>query len=122
MNPTPSFAAILQRFFTQRLIQQRQASPHTVSSYRDTFRLLFRFIQERSHKPPTQVAFEEVDAPLISAFLDDMEELVASRRAAGTCDSPPSAPSSTSLPSSDLTVPAKSNVFSPCRARDLRAR
>ncbi len=74
MNPTPSFAAILQRFFTQRLIQQRQASPHTVSSYRDTFRLLFRFIQERSHKPPTQVAFEEVDAPLISAFLDDMEE------------------------------------------------
>ena len=74
MNPTPSFAAILQRFFTQRLIQQRQASPHTVSSYRDTFRLLFQFIQERSHKPPTQVAFEEVDAPLISAFLDDMEE------------------------------------------------
>ena len=74
MNPTPSFAVLLQRFFTQRLMQQRQASAHTVSSYRDTFRLLLRFIQERSHKLPTQITFEELDAPLISAFLDDLEE------------------------------------------------
>jgi site-specific recombinase XerC len=40
MRSTPSFATLLQRFFTERLMQQRQASPHTISSYRDTFRLL----------------------------------------------------------------------------------
>jgi site-specific recombinase XerC len=38
-SPT-SLAPLLERFFTQRLMQQRQASPHTISSYRDTFRLL----------------------------------------------------------------------------------
>jgi len=40
---TTSLASLLERFFTQRLIQQRQASPHTISSYRDTFRLLLKF-------------------------------------------------------------------------------
>ena len=74
MTQKVGLAAILQRFFTQRLMQQRQASPHTISSYRDTFRLLLRFIHERSHKLPGQIAFEELDAPLISAFLDDLEE------------------------------------------------
>ena len=39
MTSTPSLAIVLERFFTQRLMQQRQASPHTISSYRDTFRL-----------------------------------------------------------------------------------
>jgi len=44
---TPSFAGLLQGFFTQRLMQQRQASPHTIASYRDAFRLLLRFVQGR---------------------------------------------------------------------------
>lgn len=43
MSATPSFPALLQRFFTDRLMQQRRASPHTIGSYRDTFRLLLRF-------------------------------------------------------------------------------
>lgn len=73
MNPLPSFPALLQRFFTERLMQQRRASPHTISSYRDTFRLLLRFAQTQLGKPPTQLAFEQVDAPLIAAFLDDIE-------------------------------------------------
>ena len=73
MKPSPGFATLLQRFFTQRLMQQRQASSHTISSYRDTFRLLLQFILKRLRKTPSRVAFEDIDAPLISEFLDDLQ-------------------------------------------------
>lgn len=69
-----SFAALLERFFTQRLMQQRQASAHTISSYRDTFCQFLKFVQTRLHKAPSQLRFEEIDAPLIGAFLDDLEK------------------------------------------------
>jgi len=74
MNHPASFAALLERFFTQRLMQQRQASAHTISSYRDTFRHFLKFVQARLHKPPSQLRFEQIDAPLIVAFLDDLEK------------------------------------------------
>ncbi|MBV9613457.1 MAG: site-specific integrase, partial [Acidobacteriaceae bacterium] len=74
MSPAASFAPMLERFFTQRLMQQRQASEHTISSYRDTFRQFLRFVEKRRHKPPSRLSFEEVDAPLIVAFLDDLEK------------------------------------------------
>jgi hypothetical protein len=63
MKPTSGFATLLQRFFTERLVQQRQASPHTICSYRDTFRLLLQFILKRLHKTASRVAFEDIDAP-----------------------------------------------------------
>src|SRR5882672_8115193 len=69
-----TLAALLENFFTQRLMNQRQASPHTISSYRDTFRLLLQFAQQRLHRPPARLAFEEIDAPMITAFLDDLEK------------------------------------------------
>jgi site-specific recombinase XerD len=72
MTTPASFAPLLERFFTQRLMQQRQASPHTISSYRDTFRQFLKFVQQRLHKPPSHL-FREIDAPLIVAFLDDLE-------------------------------------------------
>ena len=68
-----SFAALLERFFLERLMRQRQVSPHTVASYRDTFRLLLQFANRRLHKQPSQLTLAEVDAPLITAFLDDLE-------------------------------------------------
>jgi site-specific recombinase XerD len=75
MTTTPtSLAPLLERFFTQRLMQQRQASPHTISSYRDTFRMLLKFTQERLHTPPAKLTFEVIDAPLIVAFLDHVEK------------------------------------------------
>jgi site-specific recombinase XerD len=74
MKPSATLAALLENFFTQRLMNQRQASPHTISSYRDTFRLLLHFAQQRLHKSPARLAFEEIDAPLIAAFLDDLEK------------------------------------------------
>jgi site-specific recombinase XerD len=54
-------------------MQQRQASPHTISSYRDTFRQFLKFTQQRLHKPPSRLSFEQINAPLIVAFLDDLE-------------------------------------------------
>src|ERR1700688_178375 len=74
MTTSATFAPLLERFFTRRLIQQRQASPHTISSYRDTFRLFLKFVQQRLHKPPSRLNFEEVDAPLIVAFLEGLEK------------------------------------------------
>jgi site-specific recombinase XerD len=74
MTTSTSFAALLQRFFTQRLMQQRQASPHTIRSYRDTFRQFLKFVQLRLRKPPSRLTFEEIDTPLIVAFLDYLEK------------------------------------------------
>ena len=71
---TTSLAPLLERFFTQRLMQQRQVSPHTISSYRDTFRLLLTFAQQRLHTQPARLTFDQLDAPLIVAFLDHLEK------------------------------------------------
>ena len=73
MSAPASFAALLERFFLQRLISQRQASPHTVRSYRDTFRQLLRFTEQRLKVQPSQLHFEQIDAPLIVAFLEELE-------------------------------------------------
>lgn len=69
----PGFPALLQGFFTRRLMQQRQVSPHTIASYRDCFRQLLRFAQRRLGVAPQQLKFEQIDAPLITAFLEDLQ-------------------------------------------------
>jgi integrase/recombinase XerD len=69
----PSFPALLQDFFCQRLVAQRNASARTVASYRDAFRLLLRFAASRRHRPPDCLAMSDLDAPLIAAFLDHLE-------------------------------------------------
>jgi site-specific recombinase XerD len=66
-------APTLETFFTERLISQRQASPNTVTSYRDTFRLLLNFASGRTHKAPSQLQLEDLDAALIGSFLDHLE-------------------------------------------------
>src|ERR1035438_6871476 len=73
INPA-SFAPLLEHFFTHRLMQQRQASPHTISSYRDTFRQFLKFAERRLHEAPSRLNFQEIDAPLIMAFLDHLEK------------------------------------------------
>jgi site-specific recombinase XerD len=65
--------SLIERFFTQRLMQQRNASRHTIASYRDTFRLLFAFAQAKLGKPPSGLDLADLDAPFVSAFLDDLE-------------------------------------------------
>lgn len=73
MTESISFAALLERFFLQRLINQRQASPHTIKSYRDTFRQLLVFAHKRLRQQPSQLHFEQIDAPLIADFLEELE-------------------------------------------------
>lgn len=74
MKTKTNLAPLVERFFVQRLMQERQVSPHTIASYRDTFRLLLTFTQKRVKKPPSALVFEEIDAPLIIAFLDELEK------------------------------------------------
>jgi site-specific recombinase XerD len=74
MTTAANFAVLLEHFFTQRLMQQRQASPHTISSYRDTFRQFLKFAEQRLHRPPSRLSLEQIDAPLTVAFLDDLEK------------------------------------------------
>ena len=68
MKSSGTLAALLESFFTQRLMNQRQASPHTISSYRDTFRLLLQFAQQRLHKAPSQLGLSDLNASLIGEF------------------------------------------------------
>jgi integrase/recombinase XerD len=70
---TPTLPALLERFFTDRLMRQRHVSPNTVASYRDTFRLLLVFTQEQLGKAPSSLNLEDIDATLVSAFLEDLE-------------------------------------------------
>ena len=68
-----AIAPALQAFFTDRLITQRNASPETIAAYRDTFRLLLRFAHARSGKQPFELDIDDLDAPLIGAFLSHLE-------------------------------------------------
>ena len=68
-----TLAPLLEAFFSDRLIRQRQASEHTLAAYRDTFRLLLRFAQVRLGTAPTQLLLGQLDAELIGAFLDHLE-------------------------------------------------
>ena len=65
--------ATLQSFFTDRLVRQRQASPHTIAAYRDTVRLLLCFLQRRTGKPPSRLDWTDLDVDAIVAFLDHLE-------------------------------------------------
>lgn len=68
-----NFPALVQSFFTDRLLRQRNVSPHTIAGYRDTFRLLLRFVEKRLAKEPSKLSLEDLNAPLIGEFLDHIE-------------------------------------------------
>lgn len=65
--------ALLQRFFTERLLGQVAASPHTVTAYRDAFRLLLRFASERRRCAPSDLTVDDLNAALVGRFLDHLE-------------------------------------------------
>ena len=73
MTKSPNLPALLQSFFTQRLIAQRRASSHTIASYRDAFRLLLHFAQKRLRKSPSELTVEDLNAPFLGMFLHDLE-------------------------------------------------
>jgi integrase/recombinase XerD len=69
-----TLAPMLEAFFTDRLQQQRLASPHTIAAYRDTFRLLLTFAKEEIRKAPSDLDLSDLDAPFILRFLANLEQ------------------------------------------------
>jgi site-specific recombinase XerD len=67
---TSNFPSLLQRFFTDRLLAQLNASTHTVSSYRDAFRLLLRFAAQHLGRAPSEIGVEELDVSFLGKFLE----------------------------------------------------
>ena len=74
-----SLQSLVQQFFTDRLLNQLGASPHTIAAYRDAFRLLLQFASERLHRPPSKLRMEDLDAPFLGKYLDHLE------RSRGNC-------------------------------------
>jgi site-specific recombinase XerD len=74
VNAGTPLSAHVQAFFTDRLLRQRRASPHTVAGYRDAFRLLLRFAKQRLAKAPSRLSLEDLDAAFIGDFLDHLEK------------------------------------------------
>lgn len=68
-----ALAPTLQAFFTDRLVRERHASPATVAAYRDTWRMLLDFAATRTRKSPARIDLDDIDAPMVSAFLDHLE-------------------------------------------------
>ena len=79
LHSAPAFAQLLQQFFLERLIQQRNASPRTVAAYRDTMRLLLQFAEHRLHRPPERLAALRFECPAGARF----PQWTASSRVAG---------------------------------------
>ena len=88
-----SLAPTLEAYFTERLIRQRRVSPHTIASYRDTFRILLAYIHRTTGTPPSRLAITDLDAATIGAFLQHLEQERGTRPARGTSGSRRSNPS-----------------------------
>jgi integrase/recombinase XerD len=73
MSPT-GFPSLLQRFFVDRLVRQLGVSPHTVASYRDTFRLLLHFANDRLGRTPSELKIDDLDATFLVEFLVHLEK------------------------------------------------
>ena len=74
MKVVTTFSELLQAYFTERLLGQCNASPNTVASYRDTFRLLLDFAQRELKRSPTALALPDLDAPFVGRFLHHLEK------------------------------------------------
>jgi site-specific recombinase XerD len=65
--------SLIQRFFTDRLLVQLGASPHTVAAYRDAFRMLFRFAATTLGRAPSNLHIEDLDVSFLGKFLEHLE-------------------------------------------------
>ena len=74
MTNTSTFSALLQAFFTDRLLLQRRASDHTIASYRDSFRLLLNFAVSKHNKAPSELTSQDLAPSFIADFLEYIEK------------------------------------------------
>ncbi len=71
---SPAIGTLVQAFFAEHLLGHKRASPQTVGSYRDAFRLLLGFLRARTGTEPVALRLADLDAPMILAFLDHLEQ------------------------------------------------
>ena len=121
MRSKATLAGLLQGFFTSRLIGQRRVSPHTVASYRDTFRLLLKFAQRRLKTEPSKLGLAEIDAPLLIAFLDHLEKERGNGGAAEMLGWRRSTPSSATSPCRSPSTRRRPSASWPSRPSGTRA-
>ena len=69
----PTLPSLLQGFFTERLVRQLQASPQTITAYRDTIKLLLLFAAQTTKKAPSRLTIDDLDAVMVGAFLDHLD-------------------------------------------------
>jgi len=74
-TPQSHFASLVEAFFLDRLIRQRNSSPQTIAAYRDCFRLLFEFARKHRNKPTDSLVLADLNAPFVLAFLDHLEKV-----------------------------------------------
>jgi hypothetical protein len=108
-------APVLQGFFTDKLIAQRQASPNTVAAYRDTCRLLLAFASAQARKQPCQLDLADLDAPLVTAFLQHLETGRANTVTTRNARLAAIAPCSATRPCTHLSTPRRSAGSWPSR-------
>lgn len=75
MKKNPELPELLEAFFTDRLMHQRQVSSHTIASYRDTFCLLLKFAKENLNKSPSKLTIKDIDASFVATFLNHLEKV-----------------------------------------------
>jgi site-specific recombinase XerD len=73
-NDSTLIAPLLQKFFVEYLSTQKRVSPETVSSYRDTFRILLHFMKEKHRIEPTRLRISDLSVSIVLSFLDHLEE------------------------------------------------
>jgi integrase/recombinase XerD len=69
-----ALAPAMQAYFTDRLVSQRGASQNTIAAYCLTFRLLLQFAAKRTGTKPSELDIDQLDGPLIAAFLNHLEK------------------------------------------------
>jgi integrase/recombinase XerD len=74
MKAISAFPSLLESFFLDRLMREKQVSAHTITSYRDTFRLLIQYARRRLHKTPSDLSVPELDSAFVGEFLDHLEK------------------------------------------------
>jgi site-specific recombinase XerD len=74
MKTQMTFSELLQAYFTDYLLRERNLSPNTIANYRDTFRLVIAFAHRCLNKPPTKLAIHDLDASFVARFLDHLEK------------------------------------------------
>ncbi len=85
MTTRASLGPLLRAFFTDHLLHQKAVSRQTIHAYRDAFRLLLTFLEQHRQRKPEALTLDDLDAPVVLAFLDHLEEdranSIASRNA-----------------------------------------